>query len=99
MADTGKGEEHEHNEKRHVSSEVSLVPLYSPLDVSRGLQAFRRGDVILYTVRGKPDKVHELIEELDKKGVNDVVALISHRTDGKDIEEVAEAIIEEERKD
>ncbi len=60
---------------------VSLVPLYSPLDVSKGLQAYRRGDMILYTVRGKPEKVQELISELDGRGVNEVVALVSHHSD------------------
>lgn len=60
---------------------VSLVPLYSPLDVSKGLQAYRRGEMILYTVRGEPSKVQELISELDGQGVNEVVALVSHHAD------------------
>jgi hypothetical protein len=60
---------------------VSLVPLYSPLDVSKGLQAYRRGDMILYTVRGEPDKVQELLTELDGRGVGEVVALVSHRAE------------------
>lgn len=60
---------------------VSLVPLYSPLDVAKGLQAYRRGEMILYTVRGEPEKVQELISELDGRGVNEVVALVSHHAD------------------
>jgi hypothetical protein len=60
---------------------VSLVPLYSPLDVSKGLQAYRRGDMILYTVRGEPEQVKELISELDGRGVDEVVALVSHHSD------------------
>ncbi len=76
------------------SSGVSLVPLYSPLDVSKGLQAYRRENVILYTVRGEPSKIQELIDELDGRGVNDVVALVSHRTDDKDSEELADAVVE-----
>ncbi len=74
-------------------SEVSLVPLYSPLDVSRGLKAYRRGDVILYTVRGEPSKIQELINELDGRGVSEVIALVSHRTGDKTIDEIpAEAV-------
>ena len=61
------------------SPEVSLVPTYSPLDVSKGIQAYRRGDVILYSIRGEPHDVLELIGELDKRGVDEVVALVSHR--------------------
>ena len=64
--------------------EVSLVPLYSPLDVTRGIQAYRRGDLILYTVRGEPSKVQELIGELDRRGVGEVVALVSHRAPGQE---------------
>ncbi len=74
-------------------SEVSLVPLYSPLDVPRGMQAHRRGDVILYTVRGEPEKVRELINELDGRGVKELVALVSHRADAGEVEEVADAIV------
>lgn len=73
--------------------EVSLVPLYSPLDVSRGLQAYRRGNVVLYTVRGEPAKIMELIEELDSHGINEIVALVSHRSDQKTQEEGTTAIV------
>jgi len=58
----------------------SLVPLYSPLDVTRGIQAYRRGDIILYTVRGEPSKVQELIGELDRRGVSELVAHLSAQT-------------------
>ncbi|MFP4176829.1 MAG: hypothetical protein ACOCR1_02530 [Planctomycetota bacterium] len=61
--------------------DVSLVPLYSPLDVSKGLQAYRRGEMVLYTVRGEPEKVQQLMDELDGRGVGEVVALVSHRAD------------------
>jgi hypothetical protein len=77
MADESKTDNDEHLE----GSNVSLVPLYSPLDVSKGLQAYRRGDMILYTVRGEPNKVQELIGELDQRGVGEVVALVSHRAE------------------
>jgi len=55
----------------------TLVPLYgSP--IVPGVQAFRRGDVILYTIRAEPKEVAELVARLDKEGVGEVVALISH---------------------
>jgi len=57
----------------------ALVPVYAPLDVPMGLQAYRRGEVILYRVRGEPAKAVELLNELDRRGVNEVVALVSHR--------------------
>ncbi len=82
--------------EKEETSEVSLVPLYAPLDVSRGLQAHRRGDVILYTVRGEPEKVRELINELDGRGVNELVALVSHRAGDKTVEEVSDAIVKTE---
>ena len=66
-------------QKSNLDPQVSLVPLYSPLDVTRGIQAYRRGDVILYTIRGEPSEVLELIGELDKRGVGELVALVSHR--------------------
>ena len=59
----------------------SLVPVYAGRDIARGVQAYRRGNVILYTVRGEPREVLELVGELDKDGVDEVVALISHRSD------------------
>ncbi len=67
------------SDDKDQASKASLVPLYSPLDVTRGIQAYRRGDIILYTVRGKPSKVQELIGELSRRGVNELVALVSHR--------------------
>jgi hypothetical protein len=68
--------------------ERALVPIHSPIDVSRGIQAFRRGEMILYTVRGEPEQVKELISELDKRGVNEIVAFVSHRRgDAKPLEE------------
>lgn len=56
----------------------ALIPLSS--GVARGIQAFRRGEAILYTVRGEPAKVQELISQLDKQGVDELIALISHRS-------------------
>jgi len=56
-----------------------LVPLYSPGDIVPGIQAFRRGDAILYTVRGEPAEALELMDQLAEEGVDEVVALISHR--------------------
>ncbi len=55
----------------------SLVPLYASAIVP-GVQAFRKGDIILYTIRGEPAQVLELVGQLDKEGVEEVVALISH---------------------
>ncbi|MCK4283393.1 MAG: hypothetical protein KAX44_03670 [Candidatus Brocadiae bacterium] len=55
----------------------ALVPLYGGAIVP-GIQAFRRDDIILYTIRGEPKEVLELVGELDRQGVGEVVALISH---------------------
>ena len=75
MADNDDtGDEHESQGPR------SLVPMYAGQDVDQGIQAFRRGEMILYTVRGEPHEVQELVDELNKKGVNEVVALISHQS-------------------
>ena len=63
-----------------------LVPFYDVPGMFRGIQALRRGDMILYTIRGEPEAVIELMAQLDKKGVSEVVALISHQAD------VAEAL-------
>ncbi len=60
----------------------SLVPLYGAGDIVPGIQAFRRGDIILYTVRGEPELVGELMGQLGKEGIDEVVAFISHRTEG-----------------
>ncbi len=61
----------------------SLVPLYTS-PIVPGIQAFRRGDIILYTIRGEPAQVLDLIGQLDKDGVDEVVALISHQTQPQD---------------
>lgn len=76
-------------EEGHLDPHMALAPIYSPLDVTTGIQAYRRGDMILYTIRGEPRQVQELIGELDRNGVGEVVALVSHRAvdaevDGKD---------------
>jgi hypothetical protein len=55
-----------------------LVPLYGAAEIVRGIQAFRRGDQILYTIRGEPRQVLELMGQLDRQGVPEVLALISH---------------------
>ncbi len=57
----------------------SLVPLSSGMDIVPGVQALRRGDVILYSVRGEPETVKELIGHLGRDGVREVVAFISHK--------------------
>jgi hypothetical protein len=59
----------------------ALVPFYGVPGVTPGIQAFRRGNIILYTVRGEPKEVQALIGQLDQQGVGEVVALISHRAD------------------
>lgn len=58
--------------------EMSLVPMYAGVDIMPGIQAYRRGEVILYTIRGEPRQVRELMGELDRTGVDEVVALITH---------------------
>ncbi len=60
-----------------------LVPLYGSTDIVRGIQAIRRGDAVLYTVRGEPAEVRELMKQLDREGVGEVVALISHHIDAE----------------
>jgi hypothetical protein len=55
-----------------------LVPLEGGPSIVPGIQAFRRGDVVLYTVRGEPRQVQELMGQLDKAQVGEVIALISH---------------------
>jgi len=57
---------------------AALVPIYGSPDIAKGIQAYRRGDAILYTVRGEPRLVRELMGELDKHGVDEVIALITH---------------------
>ena len=73
------GQKNERNGKEDAQSpSASLVPLYSGLDVAHGVQAYRRGNAILYTIRGEPKDVEQLMHELDKHNVREVVALISH---------------------
>lgn len=69
---------------------VSLVPLQGAPAIVPGIQAFRRGDVILYTVRGEPAEVQELMGKLSDDNVGEVVALISHQAgdDEGDAQEV-----------
>jgi len=74
-------------EESHLASQVALAPIYSPLDVAEGIQAYRRGDMILYTIRGEPSAVQKLIGELDRRGVGEVVALVSHRAADVDSDE------------
>jgi hypothetical protein len=62
-----------------------LVPLYGAPMTAPGIQAFRRGNLILYTVRGEPRKVLELMGRLDEEGISEVVALITHHADGEAI--------------
>ena len=64
----------------------ALVPFYGVPAIPEGVQAFRRGDLILYTVRGEPKEVQELMDRLDKDGVREVVALVSHGTEEEPIE-------------
>jgi hypothetical protein len=58
---------------------TALVPFYGAPVIAPGIQAYRRGDIILYTVRGEPREVLELMGQLDQQGVGEVVALISHQ--------------------
>jgi hypothetical protein len=51
--------------------------------IVHGIQAFRRGEAILYTVRGEPKRVQELISQLDAEGVDEVIAVISHDARGQ----------------
>jgi hypothetical protein len=55
-----------------------LVPIEGGPPIVPGIQAFRRGDIVLYTVRGEPSEVQELMGHLDKQQVGEVIALISH---------------------
>ena len=56
----------------------ALVPFHA--GIVRGVQAIRQGQAILYTVRGEPKQVQELITQLDADGVEEVIAVISHET-------------------
>jgi hypothetical protein len=57
------------------------VPIYG--GVAEGVQAYRRGDVVVYTVRGEPASVRKLLDLLEADGADEVVALISHRPPGE----------------
>ena len=74
----------------------ALVPFYAGTDIVPGVQAFRRGDIILYTVRGEPDLVQQLIGRLDREGIDEVVAFISHRADDEASAEVEQEPGEED---
>jgi len=63
------------------------VPIHGAPIAPPGIQAFRRGDFILYTVRGEPAKVLELMGQLDRQGVGEVVALISHHAQQRAVPE------------
>jgi hypothetical protein len=63
---------------------VSLVPIKGAPAIVPGIQAFRRGDLILYTVRGEPAEVQELMARLSEDNVGEVVALISHQAEDAD---------------
>lgn len=61
-----------------TASNQALVPIEHHADIVEGVQAYRRGDMIFYTVRGEPAVVKKLMGELSRSGVGQVVALISH---------------------
>ncbi len=71
----------ERNDPIDESQPGPLVPIYGGSDIVPGIQAFRRGNMILYSVRGEPDVVKELMGQLHKDGVEEVVAFISHHTE------------------
>ena len=77
-------------EPQDDSTRGALVPTYGVSAIVPGMQAFRRDNVIFYTVRGEPQKVQELMGMLDREGVGEVVALISHQADDT-LEEAGEA--------
>ena len=60
----------------------ALVPIDD--SVVKGIQAWRRGDAILYTVRGEPREVGELILELEGQGIDEIIAMISHEAPSED---------------
>ncbi len=73
-----------------------LVPIEGGPPIVPGIQAFRRGDAVLYTVRGEPRQVQELMGQLDKAKVGEVIALISHHAqDDPPPEEEADAEAQE----
>jgi hypothetical protein len=77
-------------QEEETSPPASLVPIYGGTEIVRGIQAIRRGDAVLYTVRGEPAEVRELMGQLDKEGVGEVVALISHHVEEPEAEEPEE---------
>jgi len=78
------------DEPQDGATRGALVPTYGVSAIVPGTQAFRRDDVIFYTVRGEPQKVQELMGMLDREGVDEVVALISHQAEDT-IEDAQEA--------
>jgi hypothetical protein len=60
----------------------TLAPMVQRGDIASGIQAFRRGEMVIYTVRGDPETVRELMSELERQGVGPVVALVSHPAEG-----------------
>ncbi len=69
-----------------------LVPIEGGPPIVPGIQAYRRGDIVLYTVRGEPRQVQELMGQLDNEDVGEVIALISHHAqDEPPPEEAADA--------
>lgn len=89
--------EPEDNDKSPIDEERPgpLVPLYGGREIVPGIQAYRRGNAILYSVRGEPELVQELLGKLGEDGVDEVIAFISHRTEpalpAKETEEEDEA--------
>jgi len=67
------------------SANGELVPIDD--SVVKGIQAWRRGDAILYTVRGEPKEVGELILELEGQGIDEIIAMISHEAPPADADE------------
>ena len=76
MTEKGKGQQ-----LKAAAKAGALVPVYTGVEPVRGIQAFRRGEMILYTIRGEPERVQELLGELERKKVGEVIALISHKVD------------------
>lgn len=83
----GTDSDQNESEFREQGQPGPLVPLYGGTDIVPGIQAFRRGDIVLYTVRGEPELVKELIGRLDREGIGELVAFISHRTEEEDADD------------
>ncbi|HOX38229.1 MAG TPA: hypothetical protein PL033_09595 [Candidatus Brocadiia bacterium] len=65
-------------------AEGAALPAGIDDGINRGVQGYRRGDTVVYTVRGDPEEVVRLVQELKKWGVPEVVALVSHQTSASD---------------